>query len=259
MHFRIDDTFRDSLARLANDEQKAVKTSVFDLVSKRRGQGLRLKKLCDGSWSARVNHDIRIIADWNERENNLCLRYVGRHDDAYQWAERHKAETRAGNDGTEEAEATQPARETAPADPPGQQKKTIRFRLLSFAGSTVDTCLNSLSALRGAIANARDGENEEIGQFPYKNQTSPKGAAEVRKLYEISNVGTVAGCYVLEGAIACDDQIRIVRGGMAIHEGKIDSLQRRKKSVREIQRGYECGVGIRNYPHIQVGDRIESY
>ena len=259
MHFRIDDTFLDSLARLANDEQKAVKTSVFDLVSKRRGRGLRLKKLRDGSWSARVNHDMRIIADWNERENHLLLRYVGHHDEAYQWAERHKTKTRAGNNATEETEATQPAPETVPPVPATQQKKSIRFGLLAFAEKTVDTCLASLSALRSAIANARNAQREPGEPFPDANELAAKGAAEVRELYDISNVGTVAGCYVLEGKIARYDQIRIIRGGMAIHEGKIDSLKRRKKNVQEIQKGYECGIGVWSYPNIQVGDRIESY
>ncbi len=259
MHFRIDDTFLDSLARLANDEQKAVKTSVFDLVSKRRGRGLRLKKLRDGSWSARVNHDMRIIADWNERENHLRLRYVGHHDEAYQWAERHKTKARAENDATEEATASQSAPKTAPPVPATQQKKSIRLGLLAFAEKTVDICLVPLSALRSAIANARNGQREPGEPFPDANERAAKGAAEVRKLYEISNVGTVAGCYVLEGKIACDDQIRIIRGGMAIHEGKVDSLKHRKKNVQEIQRGYECGIGIWNYPNIRVGDRIESY
>lgn len=259
MHFRIDDTFLDSLARLANDEQKAVKTSVFDLVSKRRGRGLRLKKLRDGSWSARVNHDMRIIADWNEHENHLRLRYVGHHDEAYKWAERHKAKTRAGNNATEEATASQSAPKKAPPVPATQQKKSIRFGLLAFAEKTVDICLARLSALRRAIANARNGQREPGEPFPDANELAAKGAAEVRELYDISNVGTVAGCYVLEGKIARYDQIRIIRGGMAIHEGKIDSLKRRKKNVQEIQKGYECGIGVWSYPNIQVGDRIESY
>ena len=256
MHFRIDDTFLDSLARLANDEQKAVKTSVFDLVSKRRGRGLRLKKLRDGSWSARVNHDMRIIADWNERENHLRLRYVGHHDEAYQWAERHKIKTRAGNNATKETEATQPAPETAPPVPATQQKKSIRFGLLAFAEKTVDTCLASLSALRSAIANARNGQREPGEPFPDKNRLAAKGAAEVRELYYN---GKVAGCYVLEGKIACEDQIRIIRGGMAIHKGKIDSLKHFRENVQEVKKGYECGIGVRSYPNIRVGDRIESY
>ena len=257
MHFRIDDTFRNSLTRLTNEEQKAVKTTFFDLVSQRHGRGLRLKKLRGGNWSARVNHDIRIIADWNERENDLCLRYVGRHDEAYQWAKRHKAKIRTGDNASEDAKAMPSVQEVP--DVASTQRKTVRFRLLSFAERRVDTCLTSLSTLRNAIANARDGKNGQNHSGPTANQPPPKGAAEVRKLFEISNVGTVAGCYVLDGKIARDDRIRIIRGGEMVYTGTIDSLERRRKKVHEIRRRDECGIGIWSYPEIQIGDRIESY
>lgn len=256
MHCRIEDTFHASLTRLQNHEQKAVKTTFFDLVRHPAAQGLRLKKLQGGSWSARVNEDIRIILDWNEDDNSLTLRYVGHHDAAYQWADAHKTKIRPENAAAKESEALQPALQTAHATASAKPAKTIRFRLLSFAARTVDTCATPLSALRDAIVHARDAQN---GQLPGENRNRAKGAAEVRKVFEISDVGTVAGCYVTEGKIALDDQIRIIRGGAAVHEGRIDSLKQREKRVREIRRGSECGVGVWSYPNIQIGDRIESY
>src|SRR5215217_8951870 len=95
MEFRIADTFTDSLGRLTGDEQKAVKTTAFDLQLDPTGTGLsfhRLEKPKDKRfWSVRVSRDIRLIV--HRVENSLLLCYVGHHDDAYQWAERRKLET----------------------------------------------------------------------------------------------------------------------------------------------------------------------
>src|SRR5215212_5168890 len=95
MAFLIADTFTDSLARLTGDEQKAVKTTAFDLQIDPAGSGLsfhRLEKPKDKRfWSVRVSRDIRLIV--HRVEDSLLLCYVGHHDDAYQWAERRKLET----------------------------------------------------------------------------------------------------------------------------------------------------------------------
>src|SRR5436305_11466621 len=95
MEFRIADTFTDSLARLAGDEQKAAKTTAFDLQLDPTGTGLsfhRLDKPKDKRfWSVRVSRDIHLIV--HRVEESLLLCYVGHHDDAYQWAERRKLET----------------------------------------------------------------------------------------------------------------------------------------------------------------------
>ena len=85
------------------------------------------------------------------------------------------------------------------------------------------------------------------------------GEAEVRQVYKISNVGTVAGCYVTEGKVARNAQIRLVRDGIVIHEGVMNSLQRFKDSVKEVARGYECGIGIEKYSDIKEGDVIEAF
>src|SRR6266496_2200958 len=95
MDFRIADTFTDSLARLTGDEQKAVKTTAFDLQLDPSGTGLsfhRVDRARDRRfWSVRASRDIRLIV--HRTEGSLLLCYVGHHDDAYQWAERRKLET----------------------------------------------------------------------------------------------------------------------------------------------------------------------
>jgi mRNA-degrading endonuclease RelE of RelBE toxin-antitoxin system len=94
MEFRIADTFTDSLARLTGDEQKAVKTTAFDLQLDAANPGMsfhKLDKVKDKSfWSVRVNSDIRLIVHRSEASILLC--YVGHHDKAYDWAERRKLE-----------------------------------------------------------------------------------------------------------------------------------------------------------------------
>ena len=85
------------------------------------------------------------------------------------------------------------------------------------------------------------------------------GEAVVRQVYKISNVGIVAGCYVTEGKVARNAQIRLVRDGIVIHEGVMNSLQRFKDSVKEVARGYECGIGIERYSDIKEGDVIEAF
>ncbi len=95
MTFRIAESFRSALARLTHDEQKAVKTSVFDLQIDPIGHGLQLHRI-DASkdpnfWSCRVNRDIRIII--HKTEQGSLLAYVDHHDDAYKWAERRRIET----------------------------------------------------------------------------------------------------------------------------------------------------------------------
>src|SRR5690349_14697042 len=95
MNFRIADTFTDSLARLTGDEQKAVKTTAFDLQLNPAHPGLQFHKLERAKdpnfWSIRVSSDVRIIV--HRTGSSLLLCYVGHHDDAYEWAERRKLET----------------------------------------------------------------------------------------------------------------------------------------------------------------------
>ena len=82
---------------------------------------------------------------------------------------------------------------------------------------------------------------------------------EVRELFKVPKLGTIAGCFVQDGEISRDDQIRIVRDGTIIHDGKLHSLRRFKDDVKSVKQGYECGIGIENFQDIKVGDIIESY
>ncbi len=85
------------------------------------------------------------------------------------------------------------------------------------------------------------------------------GHAEIRQTFKVSGVGTIAGCYVQDGTIARNTQVRIVRDGIVVHEGKLASLKRFKDDVKEVHSGYECGLGIENFNDIKDGDIVEGF
>ena len=85
------------------------------------------------------------------------------------------------------------------------------------------------------------------------------GIVEVRETFSVPKVGTIAGAYVIEGEISRDDQVRIVRDGTVIYEGRIGSLRRFKDDVKSVKQGYECGIGIDGYQDIKIGDHIEGF
>lgn len=85
------------------------------------------------------------------------------------------------------------------------------------------------------------------------------GRAEVRQTFKVPGVGTVAGCYVVDGKITRTALVRILRQNIIVHEGKIHSLKRFKDDVREVLQGYECGIGIERFNDIKEGDVIEAY
>jgi translation initiation factor IF-2 len=78
-------------------------------------------------------------------------------------------------------------------------------------------------------------------------------------VYRISKVGTVAGCYVLEGVVRRGAKIRILRDNVVIHDGELDSLKRFKDDVREVKAGFECGLSIKNFNDIEQKDQLEVY
>ncbi|MCX7875186.1 MAG: translation initiation factor IF-2 [Melioribacteraceae bacterium] len=82
---------------------------------------------------------------------------------------------------------------------------------------------------------------------------------EVREIFKVPKVGTIAGCYVQDGKIDRKNKIRLFRDGIAIYEGELSSLKRFKDDVREVEKGFECGIGITNFNDIKVGDIIEAY
>ena len=85
------------------------------------------------------------------------------------------------------------------------------------------------------------------------------GQAEVRQTFKVSKVGTIAGCYVTDGKITRDSKVRLIRQGIVVYEGEIDSLKRFKDDVKEVMQGYECGLTIKNFNDIKEGDVIEAY
>ena len=85
------------------------------------------------------------------------------------------------------------------------------------------------------------------------------GTAEVRDTFSVPKVGTIAGCHVLDGKILRNASVRLLRDGVVIHTGKIASLRRFKDDVREVLKGYECGIGIDGYNDVKVGDNIEAF
>ncbi|MEJ2230839.1 MAG: translation initiation factor IF-2 [Nitrospirales bacterium] len=86
------------------------------------------------------------------------------------------------------------------------------------------------------------------------------GHAEVRQLFTVPKIGTIAGCYVNDGSISrASTKVRVVRDQVTIYEGKIGSLRRFKDDAREVQQGYECGIGIENFNDLKVGDVLEAY
>ncbi|MEG0115267.1 MAG: translation initiation factor IF-2, partial [Hydrogenoanaerobacterium sp.] len=105
---------------------------------------------------------------------------------------------------------------------------------------------------------------EEMGTA-MKGMLAPKyrdvdlGRAEVRLVYTITDVGKVAGCYVLNGKIARNANIRIVREGIIVGDDKLDSLKRFKDDVKEVAEGYECGMSLTKFIDIKEGDIFEAY
>lgn len=85
------------------------------------------------------------------------------------------------------------------------------------------------------------------------------GQAEVRTTFKVSKVGTIAGSYVTDGKVTRDSSVRLIRNGIVIFEGEIDSLKRFKDDVKEVSQGYECGITIKNFNDIKEGDIIEAY
>ncbi len=85
------------------------------------------------------------------------------------------------------------------------------------------------------------------------------GTAEVRETFKISKVGTVAGCMVTSGKIYNNSKVRVIREGIVIYDGELASLKRYKDDVKEVSKGYECGLMVKNYNNIEIGDVIEAY
>ena len=85
------------------------------------------------------------------------------------------------------------------------------------------------------------------------------GQAEIRRLFKVSKLGTIAGCMVVDGVIKATGGVRVIRDGIVIYEGKLASLQREKDTVKEVKAGFECGMLVENFNDIKEGDIIECF
>ncbi|HKW81641.1 MAG TPA: translation initiation factor IF-2 [Casimicrobiaceae bacterium] len=97
------------------------------------------------------------------------------------------------------------------------------------------------------------------GMLAPERKENQLGLVEVREVYKISKVGTVAGCYVLEGLVRRGAKVRLLRDNVVVFDGELDSLKRFKDDVREVKAGFECGLSLKNYNDIRQGDQIEVY
>jgi translation initiation factor IF-2 len=97
------------------------------------------------------------------------------------------------------------------------------------------------------------------GMLAPEKKESVLGLVEIRQIYRISKVGTVAGCMVLDGLVKRGAQVRLLRDNVVMHDGELDSLKRFKDDVREVKAGFECGLSLRNFSDIKEGDQLEVY
>lgn len=104
-----------------------------------------------------------------------------------------------------------------------------------------------------------DVEKAIKGMLDPKFKENTLGRAEVRQVYKITGVGTVAGCMVIDGKIVRNCKVRLLRAGVIIYDGQLSSLKRFKDDVKEVARGYDCGMSIQNFSDIKEGDVIEAY
>ncbi len=98
-----------------------------------------------------------------------------------------------------------------------------------------------------------------VGMLAPEFEDRDTGSAEVRETFKVPRVGTIAGCMVQSGEISRDDNVRVVRDGVVVYEGKIGSLRRFKDDVKSVKSGYECGIGVEGFQDIHLGDIIEAY
>ena len=112
------------------------------------------------------------------------------------------------------------------------------------------------SVIYDAIEDVRDALE---GLLEPEEKETVTSTIEVRETFKAPKVGTIAGSYVVEGKVSRGDRLRIVRDGVVIYQGVIDTLRRFKEDVKDVAAGYECGVTVKNYNDIKVGDQFETY
>ncbi len=122
------------------------------------------------------------------------------------------------------------------------EREKVDIRIHNIIYNAIDEVRNALEGLLAPTV------TEEV-----------TATVEVRETFKVPKIGTIAGCYVTDGTITRNNKIRLVRDGVAVFEGGIASLKRFKDDVREVEQGFECGVGLENFNDIKVGDIIEAF
>jgi translation initiation factor IF-2 len=102
-------------------------------------------------------------------------------------------------------------------------------------------------------------KNALSGMLAPEKKESVIGLVEVRQVFRISKVGTVAGCYVLEGVVRRGSSVRVLRDNVVVHTGELDSLKRFNDDVREVKAGFECGLSVKSFDDVKEGDQLEVY
>jgi translation initiation factor IF-2 len=105
----------------------------------------------------------------------------------------------------------------------------------------------------------KDVQDAILGMMASRFVQHVLGRADVRQVFHIPRIGTIAGSYVTDGKMERGQKARLLRDGVVFYEGRIGSLKRFKEDAKEVVAGYECGIGIDNYNDIKVGDTVECY
>ncbi|MDA9328486.1 translation initiation factor IF-2, partial [Flavobacteriaceae bacterium] len=116
--------------------------------------------------------------------------------------------------------------------------------------------IRTYSIIYDAINDLKDAME---GMLSPEMKEEVTGTVEIREVYKISKVGNIAGCMVMNGKIFRNSKIRIIRDGIVVHDGELTSLKRFKDDVKEVAKGYDCGLQIKNYNDIAEGDSVEAY
>lgn len=116
--------------------------------------------------------------------------------------------------------------------------------------------IRTYSIIYAAISDLKDAME---GMLSPEVKEEVTGTAEIREIFKVSKVGSIAGCMVMNGKIYRNSSIRIIRDGVVVHTGELTSLKRFKDDVKEVSKGYDCGMQIKNYNDIEEGDVIEAF
>ena len=137
---------------------------------------------------------------------------------------------------------------------------------MRLAGSLIMACADKHQVpAGGALAVDRDGFSEAVTAALHQHplitvvREEVTGLVEIRQVFTISKVGSIAGCYVLEGVVRRNSHVRLLRNHTVLWTGELESLKRFKDDAKEVRQNFECGLQLHNYDDIQVGDILEAF